>query len=93
VTETYPTEISTLPVEVAGARVLAWAETRRLEGNYPGGMVLARTHREYVIWAVYTKDGGETWHAHAGDYDHRLDDLAGAWEAFISRASVQLAEG
>src|SRR6266498_2520460 len=79
VRENYPKTISRLPAVVAGARVLAWAEVQRLPGNYPGGLVLARTKREYVTWAVYTTNGGETWHAFSGHY---IADRKEAWDDF-----------
>lgn len=96
-TEAYPKTVSTLPLKVAGAKVLAWAACKRIEGNYPGGMVLCRAAdrqhasglHEYITWRVYTKDGGETWEAYSGHY---TDDLKDAWEDFTSRACMQLAE-
>jgi len=89
--ENYPKTISNPPAEVAGHRVLAWAEKRRSEGYYPNGVVLAvrSTDLEYVVWNAYTKDGGESWHADTGHYTHDHDD---AWNAFVNRCKIGLAE-
>lgn len=87
-TETYPVTISQPPA-VAGHRVLAWAETRRRDGEYPGGAVLTvsspeHERHEYVTWDAYTKDGGQTWHANAGTYREHWAD---AWASFTERAT------
>lgn len=88
--ETYPSVILTPPATVAGHRVLAWAETRRRDGEYPGGVVLAVSkpdeygqRTEYVTWYAYTKDGGQTWGADAGHY---IADISNAWADFTERA-------
>lgn len=94
--ESYPATISRPPARVEGNRVLAWAEITRRDGEYPGGIVLTVRERcqhsgpEYVTWTAYTKDGGETWHAHRGDY---AGDPAEAWANFTRRcAESRLAE-
>ncbi len=91
--ESYPTGISQPPVSVAGCRVLAWAETRRRNGNYPGGFVLCRESHEsprWVTWEAYTKDGGTTWHATSGHYIHDHDH---AWADFVERCTDRVTEG
>lgn len=90
--EAYPAAVSRPPASVSSARVLAWAETARRNGEYPGGVVLcASTHldrTEYVTWLAYTRDGGETWHATDGHY---ISDHAHAWDDFTRRAGRRLA--
>lgn len=81
--ETYPATITRPPATVSGHRVLAWAELRHLDGNYPGGIVLAVSDRgEFVTWTAYTKDGGQTWHASGGFYTR---DHSQAWASFTDR--------
>ena len=87
--ESYPATISRPPARVSGNRVLAWAETERQGGCYPGGVVLTvredtRYGPEYVTWDAYTKDGGETWAASQGDY---AGDPAEGWQDFTRRAA------
>jgi hypothetical protein len=91
--ENYPLEITIFPAEIAGAKVLAYAQSKRLEGSYPGGVALCKTSREYVTWKVYTKDGGASWSAYGGNYDFPLDapeSLAAAWQDFTKRAGTSL---
>jgi hypothetical protein len=90
--ESYPAVILTPPAAIAGHRVLAWAESRRRDGEYPGGTVLCvsnpanRGRREYVTWNAYTKDGGETWAAETGHY---ITDHEAAWADFTDRAQAR----
>ena len=84
--ENYPVEISAPPAEVNGFRVLAWAEKKRREGEYPNGIALV--HRPdhyghpYVTWEAYTKDGGKTWEAGTGGYLPTFED---GWKSFTER--------
>lgn len=93
--ESYPAAISRPPGRVNGNRVLAWAELTRRDGEYPGGIVLtvredSRWGDEYVTWTAYTKDGGDTWAAHRGDY---AGDPSEGWADFTRRcAETHLAE-
>lgn len=87
--ESYPAVVLQPPAAVAGHRVLAWAETRRRDGEYPGGVVLAVSNpeherHEYATWYAYTKDGGQTWGAESGHY---WTDYGNAWDDFADRAT------
>jgi hypothetical protein len=85
-TETYPKTIHKLPTEVSGHAVLAWAACENRPGNYPGGYVLACNPgavQPYVVWTVYTRDGGETWNATGGQYRYLYTR---ALEDFIEKA-------
>jgi hypothetical protein len=93
--ESYPAVVTTPPSVVAGHRVLAWAESTRRDGEYPGGIVLAVSapdeyFREYVTWYAYTRDGGRTWTATAGHYK---SDYTDAWASFTERAQTRPATG
>ena len=87
--ESYPAVVLTPPATVAGYRVLAWAETRRGDGEYPGGVVLCVSSPgraggpEYATWNAHTRDGGRTWHADAGFYAGKYET---ARNSFTKRA-------
>lgn len=88
--ESYPTTISTPPTTVANHTVLAWMETPRRAGEYPGGIVLAHSggeYQPYVTWVAYTKDGGLTWDACWGHY-YLEEQRKAAWDDFYSRAHI-----
>ncbi len=89
--ETYPAVVLTPPATVAWHRVLAWAEARRRDGEYPGGIVLTVSNpeykrHEYITWCAYTKDGGQTWNADTGHY---IAEYADAWADFATRAQAR----
>jgi hypothetical protein len=93
--ETYPAVVLAPPATVAGRRVLAWAESERGDGEYPGGVVLcahsyAEPVREYVTCTAYTRDGGATWAAEAGSY---TGIYKRAWADFTERAQQRPATG
>lgn len=82
--EAYPTYIIGPPAWISGLRVIGWAEVKRRENNYPGGIVLAvdgpAGPDRYVIWNVYTTNGGASqWAAYGGQYVGGYDH---AWELF-----------
>ena len=96
--ENYPVTISRPPAEVNGYRVLAWAETKRRNGEYPGGTVIVfrpkapydhYIYDHYVVWDAYTKDGGESWLASDGRY---YATQGAAWKGFTERDSTRRAE-
>jgi hypothetical protein len=91
--ENYPVTISRPPAEINGHRVLAWAETKRRDGHYPGGTVIVflpkAPYDHYVVWDAYTKDGGESWLASDGGYYVTTE---AAWKGFTDRNSTRRAE-
>jgi len=90
--ENYPITISAPPSHVNGFRVLAWAEKKRRDGEYPSGIVLVyrpdHYPHPYVTWEAYTRDGGKTWLASDGGY-HGTPERG--WARFTERAT-RLAE-